>query len=135
MKANKTKLETVPISTPRVMNSIYADKAIVGPRILPHKIISLYDADEWEVFVEEWVFIKKTKYFSIERCGGAGDLGRDVIAWPDVNDLSIWDNYQCKHYDHPLRPAEVWVEFGKLVFYSYQGKIELNQNSTHPFKY
>jgi hypothetical protein len=33
-----------------------------------------------------------------------------------------WDNFQCKHYDHPLRPSDAWAEFGKILWYSFCGE-------------
>jgi len=48
-------------------------------------------------------------------------MGRDVIAFhKDAPDL--WDNYQCKHYHNPLMPTNVWIEFGKLVYYTNKGE-------------
>jgi hypothetical protein len=64
----------------------------------------------------------------VEKCGGAGDMGRDVIA-NDGADDSIWDNYQCKHYDHPLRPTDIWLELAKLAFYAQRGEY------TYPREY
>jgi len=67
--------------------------------------------------VLEWAHSLKTKYISVERCGGAGDMGRDVIAETPEGD---WDNFQCKHYKDPLQPNNVWLELGKLVYYTYK---------------
>jgi hypothetical protein len=33
----------------------------------------------------------------------------------------VWDNYQCKHYDHPLRPGDAWPEIGKILWHSFNG--------------
>jgi len=56
----------------------------------------------------------------VERCGGAGDMGRDIIA--TVKDgKGEWDNYQCKHYQKALAPSDVWVELGKLAYYTLKG--------------
>ena len=58
----------------------------------------------------------------MERAGGAGDKGRDIIAYidPDVTYPRKWDNYQCKHYKDPISPSDIWVELGKLCFYTYR---------------
>ena len=38
----------------------------------------------------------------------------------DANKLrGVWDNYQCKHYDHALHPSDVWPEIGKLLWYTF----------------
>ena len=59
----------------------------------------------------------------MERAGSAGDKGCDVIATIDPSDPnSDWDNFQCKHYDHPLAPGDIWVELGKLCYYTHIGE-------------
>lgn len=94
-----------------------------GKRILPLKRIQIFSPDEWEEFIEEWVDCKKSEYYDCDRFGGAGDKGRDVVAYktdktqPNYN----WDCYQCKHYDRPLMPSQVHVEIGKILYYTYQG--------------
>ena len=55
-------------------------------------------------------------------------MGRDIIAFDKVNPL-IWDNYQCKHYKDGLTPGDIWVELGKLVYYTYINEY------TYPRKY
>lgn len=94
-----------------------------GKNILPIKRLEIFSADEWELFIEEWLDLKKASYLDIERFGGAGDKGRDVAAY--VTDPKhtgyIWDCYQCKHYDRPLMPSQMWVEFGKIIYYTHNG--------------
>ncbi|OXY80896.1 hypothetical protein B6S08_15405 [Oceanimonas doudoroffii] len=78
--------------------------------------------DEWEEFIEEWMTYKSDMYYDFERLGGAGDQGRDVVGYidnPVDNSLYTWDNYQCKHYDAPLSPSKIWVEIGKICYFSY----------------
>src|SRR5262249_30848810 len=36
-----------------------------------------------------------------------------------------WDNYQCKHYDHPLTPTDIWLELGKLCYYTFQNEFTI----------
>jgi hypothetical protein len=95
---------------------VYAGKNI--PAI---QRIKIFSPEEWEEFVEEWLTTKKSLYDSIERLGGAGDKGRDVVGYlcKPVNNNYMWENYQCKHYSHPLMPSDVWSEFGKLCYYTY----------------
>jgi hypothetical protein len=40
-----------------------------------------------------------------------------------------WDNFQCKHYRAPLTPSDIWVELGKLLYYTHCGEY------TFPRKY
>jgi hypothetical protein len=50
-------------------------------------------------------------------------MGRDVIAHvTDPASGGEWDNFQCKRYDHRLRPSDVWVELGKLMHYTHIGE-------------
>lgn len=87
--------------------------------------ISVMSADEWEEFIEEWMTTKSAEYFSYEKLGGAGDQGRDVVGYKD-NPVGqahyLWDNYQCKHYKAPLMPNNIWVEVGKMCYFSYIGE-------------
>lgn len=101
-----------------------ASSVTTGQYVPPIERIRLFSASQWEDFVLEWADSLKNKYDRVERCGGAGDMGRDVIAFSSSKSrIAVWDNYQCKHYDHPLRPSDVWLELGKLVYYTYIGEF------------
>lgn len=95
-----------------------------GPVIPPQQRLLTYSPDEWEGFVEEWAYYcLATKYKHVQRFSGAGDMGIDVAGFVDDRRLlGVWDNYQCKHYDHAIRPSDVWAEFGKVIWYSYNGE-------------
>ena len=91
--------------------------------ISPIDKVKIMDEDTFEQFVVEWLYeTNKSKYSSIFRIGGAGDKGRDIIAY--YKDGSI-DYYQCKHYNSPLSPSEFWIEFGKLCYYTYKKEISM----------
>lgn len=92
-----------------------------GKHISPLLRLRIMSADEWEEFIEEWVDSLQEHYYKVEKLGGAGDKGRDVIAIVDSS--GVWDNYQCKHYGHPLRPSDIWTEIGKLVYYTSKGEF------------
>lgn len=100
---------------------------IYGKRILPIKMVEIFSPDDWEIFIEEWLGLKKTSYLEIEKLGGAGDKGRDVIAY--ITDKSKtnyeWDCYQCKHYDRSLQPTQVYCEFAKILYYTYKGEFPI----------
>lgn len=82
--------------------------------------IKLFSPDEWEEFIEEWASSLATVYVKVRRFGGAGDLGVDIAGFcSNQGFLGDWDNFQCKRYDHPLRPADIWVEIGKIIYYSH----------------
>jgi hypothetical protein len=96
-----------------------AHSVLYGLPVLPVKRVELFSPDQWESFIEEWLDIKKNEYKSIDRLAGAGDKGRDVVAVLKEN--NDWHCYQCKHYDNPLMPSQVWIEVGKIVYYSFRG--------------
>lgn len=104
------------------MNSYFlsSEEVAIGPYIKPIQRISLYSAQEWEEFTEEWLDIKRKEYVRVERLGGAGDMGRDVVAYIDENKPNYkWNCYQCKHYANSLAPGDVWQEFGKIIYYTF----------------
>lgn len=84
--------------------------------------LSNYSADDWEEFISEWALGFEPKYVHSERLAGPGDKGRDVVGYLCMPyQESEWDNYQCKHYSSPLQPSNIWVELGKMCFYSWRG--------------
>lgn len=110
-----------PISPPTVSASFNPSRVQYGAPIPPIKRVQIFSPEEWELFILEWAHELKRKYHDVERCGGAGDQGRDVIAYASPNPGGPWDNYQCKHYDKPVPPSVAWLEFGKLCYYTYLG--------------
>jgi len=119
---------TVPLPVPAAPTGVSADVVASGPSIPPIERIKLFSNTQWEQFVLEWADSLRAKYNRVEGCGGAGDMGRDVIA-TCVDPTDGWDNYQCKHYRDPLTPSDVWIELGKLVYYTHLGEY------TYPRKY
>lgn len=97
-----------------------ADHVISGIPIPKPARILLFSPDDWEVFVLEWSTSIKDQYLLVRRFGGAGDKGVDIAGFCTEDRFDgAWDNFQCKHYDHPLRPSDAWVELGKVIYYSY----------------
>lgn len=117
-----------PLPSPAVKTATTADMVATGLPIPPIERIRIFSAGQWEDFALEWADSLCLQYGTVERCGGAGDMGRDIIAFDKVDPV-IWDNYQCKHYKSGLAPSDIWVELGKLVFYTY------NNEYTYPRKY
>jgi len=101
-----------------------------GKRIIPLKLVELFSAEEWEEFIEEWVDLKEKQYLEIERFGGAGDNGRDVVAYITKKEKKnyTWDCYQCKHYKSALVPTKVYVEFAKIIYHTYQNEYPVPKN-------
>jgi hypothetical protein len=86
------------------------------------QIVGAYLPTQWEDFIEEWSLSLKPPYVKVEHIGGPGDKGRDVVCLlqePCVT--GQWDNFQCKHYNHPLMPGDVWGELAKLCFFTWNG--------------
>lgn len=114
--------EITPPSAPSAV--LTPAQAVHGPLVPAQQQILLYSGEQWELFIQEWVhFCLKKSYMAVLRFSGPGDRGIDICGFVDDKRLQgIWDNFQCKHYDHPLRPSDVWAEFGKIVWYSFQGE-------------
>ncbi len=113
-------LQTKPLPCPSVPADVPPDFVALGHPIPAIERIRIFSDRQWEEFVLEWADSLRSEYSLVERCGGAGDMGRDVIAWC-AHDKNLWDNYQCKHYKGPLQPSDIWIEFGKLVYYTWRG--------------
>lgn len=115
-------LETTPLSKPKIDIELYG----MDSRIPAIKQVQMMDEDSFEQFTVEWLYsCKKSLYASIFRIGGAGDKGRDAIAYRKDGSL---DYYQCKHYDTALAPTDYYVELGKLCYYTFNKDYPLPKN-------
>lgn len=120
---DSSKFRDLVIKTPTV--SYAADHVSAGIPIPKTRRIELFSPEEWEEFVEEWAHSLDPEYFKVVRFAGPGDKGLDVVGF--ISDYTFedgWDNYQCKHYGHILRPSDIWVEIGKIIFYSFSGEYQ-----------
>ncbi|MGQ0700453.1 MAG: ABC-three component system protein [Panacagrimonas sp.] len=124
----KSRPHTIPLQSPESGRATPADIVAAGLPIPPIERIRIFSDKQWEEFVLEWADSLRESYGLVERCGGAGDMGRDIVAY-DVAAPSIWDNYQCKHYKDSLTPSVVWLELGKLVHFTRCGEY------TYPRRY
>jgi hypothetical protein len=108
-------------------NGVTASQTVHGPSIPPQQRLLTYSPDQWEDFVHEWChYCLKKSYKVVQRFAGAGDMGIDVVGFEDKKRLNgVWDNYQCKHYGHPLTPGDVWPEFGKIIWHSFKGEYAI----------
>ncbi|MDO8433856.1 MAG: hypothetical protein Q7S58_15755 [Candidatus Binatus sp.] len=101
-----------------------AEHVAAGIPIPKPKRVELFSPVEWEQFTEEWASSLKGNYVRVARFAGAGDKGLDVVGFiAEGTFTGGWENYQCKHYDHPLWPSDIWVEIGKIVYYSFKGEF------------
>jgi hypothetical protein len=109
-----------PISPPAGKGKLTNQQILLGQKLDPLNVIKTYSEDEWEQFIREWVESLRDRYTEVRKASGAGDKGRDVIGYvQSVNSSGPWDNYQCKHYDHPLYPGDMWKELAKLCYYTF----------------
>lgn len=107
---------------PALLCEMQAPKAAAGasptlapPHISPQGYIRLYDDEEWEEFIREWVTALKAGYVQVKRFGGAGDRGADVAAFKSDRGLEgPWDCYQGKHYGKALGFADAAPEILKV---------------------
>jgi hypothetical protein len=99
-----------------------ADHVQAGLPIPKAARVQIFSPDDWEGFIEEWAG-SLTGYAIVRRFAGSGDMGLDVAGFTDAAGFTApWDNYQCKRYNHPLRPADIHVEIGKIIYYSWLGE-------------
>jgi hypothetical protein len=113
-----------PLSPQPLPRNPSIDHVINGIPIPKALRIKIFSPDEWEAFVEEWGSAAiDGSYHLIRRHSGAGDMGIDVAGYVDDDGLfGVWDNFQCKRYATSLSPSMVWVEFGKIIYYSFKNE-------------
>jgi len=109
----------VEIPEPQGTNDMLTGQDVAsGEPIAPLTRLKIIDADRWEDVTLELVYYWKTQYPKVVRCGGGGDMGRDVIAYTDQTS-GKWENFQCKHYSAKLN------EIGKLFYYVQKGEFSI----------
>lgn len=105
-----------------------ANTRLLGPAagqpIDPAKRVETFDPAQYERYVLEWVdgFLQG-KYAELQQRGGAGDKGRDIVAWLDPSEVTPrrLDIYQCKHYANAVGLGDLLPEMGKLLYYTLMG--------------
>jgi hypothetical protein len=113
----------VPIPQPPAPPpGLAADVVASGLPVHPEDRIRLFSPDQWERFVQEWVDSLRDEYDLVERCGGAGDMGRDVIATVKGGN-GAWDNYQCKHYQKALEAERRLDRAGQARVLHAEGRV------------
>ena len=89
--------------------------------------LAQFSAVEFERFALEWVSdylaAKVPAIVEVQQRGGAGDKGRDVLAWLDLTTAPKrrWRVYQCKHYGSALSTGTAAGEIAKVMFYTQRG--------------
>ncbi len=84
------------------------------------RLVQIFEPQQWEDFTEEWAYSQEQAYKAVVRYTGAGDMGLDILCFRTTKQFGgQWDNVQCKHYARRLQPADVWIELGKVIYYSF----------------
>lgn len=117
-----------PVDRPAPNPECTPQQILTGPPISPEDRIKLYSDAQFEDFIREWAFFflqeKSGKYVRVERFGGAGDMGRDIVGYADDSAVPpVCDVFQCKHYAHPLMPSEIWPELAKLCYFTFKERL------------
>jgi len=105
----------------------------LGLPVAPLDRLANFSAADFERFTLEWasgyLAVKVEDIVEVQQRGGAGDKGRDVIAWLDPNTAPNrrWRLYQCKHYGTALGAGPAAAEIGKVLFYSHRGDYSFPQ--------
>ena len=93
-------------------------------------LIQTFTPKVWEDFTEEWAHSHEKKYKEIIRYTGAGDMGLDILCFHTTKHFDgPWDNVQCKRYACELQPNQVYVEIGKIIYYSCIGEYPVRLRS------
>ena len=93
------------------------------------KLVEIFSPEDWEGFTEEFVGSIVPPYKKTLRFTGPGDMGRDVVGFmSDKYFEGAWDNYQCKRYGAALVPSDIWIELGKLIYYTFRKEFLPPQN-------
>lgn len=94
-----------------------------GERVDPKARLATFSDEKFEHFTNQIVieYLKpREKYIKVCSFGGANDRGRDVIGYLDDKTQDV---FQCKNYETPLQPAQVYREIGKILYYAFMGNI------------
>lgn len=117
-----------PISPKGAASTASASHVSSGLPIPATLRVQVFSPDDWEMFTEEYASSLEANYAKIRRFGGSGDMGIDVACFcTDQGFEGGWDNYQCKRYDHALRPSDIWTEIGKIIYYSFKKEYTVPQ--------
>lgn len=116
-----------PIVPKGVVCTTTAQHVLSGLPIPKVTRVRTFSPDDFEGFVEEWASsLDRGDYAKVRRFAGSGDMGIDIAAFTTGEGFAAaWDNYQCKRYDHPLRPSDIYKEIGKIVYYSWCGEFSM----------
>lgn len=107
------------VEKPNAFSNPPSPQRILVTNLDPIKILQTMSEDDYERMIEEWQrdYLEK-KFSRVEKLGGTGDKGRDVVCTLRNGD---WINYQCKHYNQKVNKANILPEIGKCCYYCFKG--------------
>lgn len=117
------------LEKPKGLGRLTNRDIINGIAIDPLKKLQVFDEDTYEDLILVWAnsYLMK-KYEKVFQIGGSGDKGRDICTYIDYKN-KIWELYQCKYYQNKLAPSDIYLELGKLCYYTFKKEYNL------PIKY
>ena len=116
--------ELIQPERPKSIGLLTNNDILIGLPVPAIDRLKIVSEEQFEDIIREWVAgYCQSKYIKVWRAGGAKDKGRDVVAI--VDESGLWDNFQSKHYDHPLMPSDIWLELGKLCYYTFSKAFTL----------
>lgn len=119
----------IEIPKPKGLNRLSNRDILIGAPIASLDRLRIVDEDTYEDIILEWATsYLNEKYEKTKALGGSGDKGRDICAYTDLQN-QYFDLFQCKHYANKLSFSMVSLEFGKLIYYTY------NKDYPTPQKY
>ena len=118
--------EELTLPTPEFKRRITIMEILQGQVIPAIDRVLLMEEDAYEDFILEWADGHlKAKYQRLRSFAGAGDKGRDIVGYYPDGSIDI---YQCKHYSNKIAPSNIFVEFGKLCYYTFTKQYPIPKN-------
>jgi hypothetical protein len=119
VEPQQVELELQPYDTPENRKLLLAG----GEPVDPKARLGTFSDEKFEHFTSQIVlaYLKPREgYVKVCNFGGANDRGRDVIGYLDDKTQDI---FQCKNYESPLTPVDVYKEIAKILYYAFKGNI------------
>ncbi|QEE49113.1 hypothetical protein FUA48_05815 [Flavobacterium alkalisoli] len=112
------------LPTPKGINTLTNSEILLGTPVPPLDKLKIVDEDTYEDMILEWLTFFEGKYEKLLRFGGSGDKGIDILAYTNYAKGSC-EYYQCKHYKVALTPSHIYLEVGKLIYYTYTNQYNI----------
>lgn len=120
-----------PLREPPTLPARRGSDLITGISLMPEQRLKAFAPAELELVVLHWLHeISRGTYKRIVEFAGPGDKGRDVVGYESATAEDPWDNYQCKQYEKKLAPGDIWLELGKLVYWTSKGAFSVPRKYT-----